>query len=247
LAKFVFKKAINLSNLMYLDKYSNPKFEKDMVSGWDGQVKITLGGSFSRSDIDNGVVEDVVARDKGELVLQITGLNHRMIAIDTSMSRNAIANLTGGDDVMFGSRFNDDLLGGAGDDRLSGGKGDDFLHGGRGDDRIIGGLGCDELTGGPGADTFVFTSLRDSVAGRARDVIMDFGRTDTIDLSAIDARAAARGDQAFRFIDGAKFSGKAGELRVKGDIVSGDVDGDAKADFSIEVRGVTLTEDHFIL
>ena len=49
----------------------------------------------------------------------------------------------------------------------------------------------------------------------ARDVIYDFSsaQADKIDISAIDARTAVSGNQAFTFIGAAEFSKKAGERR----------------------------------
>ena len=65
------------------------------------------------------------------------------------------------------------------------------------------------------------------------------------------AEASVGGDQAFHFITGA-FTGAEGELRAvnagANSIVSGDVDGDAHADFSILVVGVNgLSGGDFVL
>jgi len=62
----------------------------------------------------------------------------------------------------------------------------------------------------------------------------------------------AAGDQAFRFIGGSAFGRHAGELRatVAGGVttVSGDVDGDGMADFSIALAGPpTLQAGDFVL
>ena len=77
---------------------------------------------------------------------------------------------------------------------------------------------------------------------------------DDIDLAGIDAKAGVAGNQAFKFIGAAKFHHKAGELQVKYNdatdiaIVSGDVNGDGKADFQIEVHSATaLQATDFIL
>ena len=92
-----------------------------------------------------------------------------------------------GDDTLLGGTGNDQLDGGDGDDvldgdhgrdDLSGGAGDDILSGGTGADRLDGGAGNDLLEGGFGNDYFVFET------GDGIDQIVDFGRNDTIDLSA---------------------------------------------------------------
>ncbi len=71
----------------------------------------------------------------------------------------------GGDDVVIGSDFADDLRGGSGNDRLEGGDGNDTLNGGKGVDALSGGADDDILQvrskegaydtfdGGTGADT----------------------------------------------------------------------------------------------
>jgi D-alanyl-D-alanine carboxypeptidase len=158
----------------------------------------------------------------------------------------------GGDDYLSGGNGNDKISGGSGDDFLNGrngndtllgGNGNDVLEGRIGNDVLEGGAGRDYLFGGKGADTFIFTNLADSAIGRnARDVIGDFKRgEDKISLSAIDANTTLDLDQSFTFIGASAFSGKAGELHTftnRGQtIVEGDVNGDGKADFQIELGG----------
>lgn len=150
---------------------------------------------------------------------------------------------TGNDSLNAGSG-NDLLNAGSGNDTLLGGAGNDTLLGGAGNDILTGGAGADVLTGGAGRDVFVYTSLSDSrVTASGRDTITDFTRIDTIDLSAIDANTGVAGDQAFSFIGTDAFSKSAGELNYKvvkaGAILSGDVNGDGKADFSIFVEDVS--------
>ncbi|HEX8388929.1 MAG TPA: RTX toxin, partial [Sphingomonas sp.] len=106
-----------------------------------------------------------------------------------------------------------------------------------------------------GADRFQFASRLDLGDGAsAPDRIADFRRADRdrIDLALVDADEAAAGDQAFRFVGAAAFTGVAGELRAErvGDVtrVSGDVDGDAVADFVFEAAGAPpLAQVDFIL
>jgi hypothetical protein len=97
--------------------------------------------------------------------------------------------------------------------------------------------------GRAGGDLFVF-GPNDFSPGPAFDAIMDFNSAqgDEIDLSAIDA-VVGGGDDAFAFIGAAAFNGVAGELRYSaitgGVAVEADTDGDAAADFRIDVLGVT--------
>ncbi|SCY24453.1 calcium-binding protein [Paracoccus tibetensis] len=160
-----------------------------------------------------------------------------------------------GNDRLDGSSGADTLEGGSGNDTMLGGDGNDVLRGGSGIDLITGGLGRDVMTGGLGADRFIFTSPAQSViSATTRDVITDFSRADgdRIDLSGIDANLRASGDQAFRFVGTSGFSGTAGELRyqhVNGvTVVSADLDGDRRADFTLELTGqVRLGGQDFLL
>lgn len=159
-----------------------------------------------------------------------------------------------GDDAIYGADGDDVLYGGNGNDGgtivgyfdlflqggLYGGEGNDRIDGGTGNDLVDGGLGTDHLRGGGDSDVFQFNQIADSTPGSARDIIHDFSRAqgDQIDLSAIDARINKPGDQPFKFIGKKQFDDKAGELRFFKQKLSGDVDGDGKADFQIKVVDV---------
>ena len=70
---------------------------------------------------------------------------------------------------------------------------------------------------------------------------------DSLNLKAIDADIMTAGDQTFRFIGDQSF-GQAGDLRYHGGVVSGDVNGDGLADFSITISNhATLTQFDFLL
>jgi Ca2+-binding RTX toxin-like protein len=145
------------------------------------------------------------------------------------------------------------VYGGAGNDTLVGTTGANTLVGGGGNDLLIGGAGKDTLAGGAGADRFTYAALGDSTVA-APERITDFSHVqgDRIDLHGIDASTATAGDQAFHFIGSAAFGHHAGELHesVAGGVttVSGDVNGDGAADFSITLTGsLTLTAGDFVL
>jgi len=147
------------------------------------------------------------------------------------------------------------LVGNPGRNRLLGGGGDDRIVAKAGDDWIMGGGGRDELVGDAGADVFVYVSASDSRPGQAsRDFINGFTRgQDAIDLSLIDANPRMVGDQAFRYLGSAAFTGRPGEVNFAhygGNwvIVSADIDGDRAADMQIFVNLVTgLGRTDFIL
>ena len=117
---------------------------------------------------------------------------------------------------------------------IAGGDGRDDLDGDGGNDTLEGGNGRDLLNGGSGADHLPLPLRR---RGQRRP-IEDFTRgADRIDLARIDANAAAPGDQAFRFLGEAGFTGRAGELSTLGTVVRGDLDGDGIADFVLRLDG----------
>lgn len=167
---------------------------------------------------------------------------------------NALAN------VITGNAASNKLQGLGGNDTLLGQNGSDQLYGGAGKDILVGGAGADTLIGGTGRDSFVFQSLSDSPGGKGgHDVIGDlslsagFERGDRIDLSAIDANTKVAGNQAFSLVKA--FGGHAGELQVtkvagaaNSVLVSADVNGDAKADFVVQVNSlVHLQASDFVL
>jgi serralysin len=71
------------------------------------------------------------------------------------------------------------------------------------------------------------------------DTITDYvSGEDLIDLAAIDANNLLVGNQAFRYLAGADFTGQAGELRLAAGFLSGDVNGDRVSDFDLALPGV---------
>jgi VCBS repeat-containing protein len=161
--------------------------------------------------------------------------------------------------MSTGTTGNNHLLANDVGSTLSGLAGNDILDGGDSIDILIGGAGLDTLTGGLGADRFKFNTKADSKKGAAHDVILDFsgagGEGDKIDLSSIDAKKG-HGNQSFKFIKTQKFHHKMGELHIVKHgthvIVEGDIDGNGKADFQIDVHNLTdhltsLAKGDFIL
>ncbi|MBW0144167.1 M10 family metallopeptidase [Sphingomicrobium clamense] len=125
----------------------------------------------------------------------------------------------------IGGSARDAILGNEVANMLDGREGDDVLVGYEGDDILIGGLGIDELTGGEGADTFVLDNLD------IGDIIMDFDGSegDMLDLSGIAGEVGTD----LSFIEGAAFSGAAGEVRYDGGQLQVDADGDGGADYTV--------------
>jgi Ca2+-binding RTX toxin-like protein len=188
----------------------------------------------------------------------------------TLTGTNKSDRLSGSDDDLY-------IDGRGGDDWIWGSSGNDTLIGGAGKDHLYFGLGRDKLTGGLGNDTFYFAApVKPSTTGfntgtsggwgtgdntslKPASVITDFGNgDDKLDLSAIDANSKISGNQAFKFMGTWGFTKHAGELTYKQinlagtandkTMVYGDVNGDGKADFHIELTGLkTLDSGDLIL
>ena len=140
----------------------------------------------------------------------------------------------------YGDAEGNTISGNDGRNYLQGGLGSDALYGGGGSDRLRGGEGRDSLTGGALGDMFEYTGFGDSLPS-ARDTILDFnyGEGDRIDLVGIDADPKTTRDDAFTFLGASSFSGKAGQLRFQSGILEADLNGDRKADFQIQLSGVS--------
>lgn len=112
---------------------------------------------------------------------------------------------------------------------------------------LDGGKGNDVFTGNGGNDIFTFNDLGGS------DRITDFTRgQDKIDLRGLDAIAGSTKNDAFTFLGDGAFTKHAGELHttLSADgawILSGDVNGDGVADFSINLGTAHVTSSDIFL
>jgi Ca2+-binding RTX toxin-like protein len=228
----------------------------DVLKGGLGRDLLIGGSGSDTADYsDKNKPVSVVLKAAADAKVKVSGIVEDTI--------RGIENVIGGskNDLLIGDQLVNRLVGNAGADVLKGGAGNDTIIGGPGNDVLSGGLGRDIMTGGPGADDFVFNSVAEmGKTAATRDRITDFTHgVDDIDLRPIDANGAASG-HAFKFLaaKGAAFTGMKGELRwfqvdpagSAGDktIVEGDINGDRKADFQIELTGLkTLTEVDFFL
>ena len=87
--------------------------------------------------------------------------------------------------MVFGGNFTGAVtqVGTTGNDTLLGTAANDVIFGGLGNDVITTNGGNDRLAGGPGADKFVISN------GPGTIRILDFGKGDTLDLSAFSLSA----------------------------------------------------------
>jgi Ca2+-binding RTX toxin-like protein len=238
----------------------------DAIFGLAGGDK--LNGGAGDDLLDGGAGNDTMAGGAGDDSYVVDANKDKVVegaGAGTDLVRTTLASFTLGSNVEnlayngassfrgIGNSLNNEITGNSGSDVLTGNSGNDVLVGGGGGDALQGGTGLDLLIGGDGADWFVFGSISEAGLGATRDVIQDFASgSDKIDLSLIDANSAARGNQAFSSTLVSTFTGVKAQLSLTisgGDlIVSGDVNGDARADFEIMVVGLTsLASSDFIL
>jgi len=228
----------------------------DLLDGGSGD-DVLIGGSGD-DVMDGGAGADEFLGETGFDHVSYLGSAKGVVAnlAKPSLNSNDAKGDTYSDvEGLIGSHFADTLTGDGKTNLIFGGFGNDRIAGGSGNDVLSGDFGADDLYGGSGADIFGFNDLWEStVVSAGRDTIFDFSGTggDRIDLTAIDARYAAAGDQAFAFIGTAAFHGKAGELRYEkkasDTYIYADANGDGKADFSIHLDdAVTLAKGYFVL
>lgn len=217
---------------------------KDKLYGLAGND--TLNGGSGGDKMLGGTGNDIYIVDNtADTITEFSGQGADLVK--SSVSHKLGANvekltLTGSTAINgTGNTLANILTGNNAANKLYGGGGSDKLLGGGGNDLLSGGTGKDYLTGGAGNDVFDFNTISETTTGTSRDVINGFSAGDKIDLSTIDANVGLTGNQAFTLSTGASFSGSfsgAGKLYydTSTDILWGNNDADAQADFSIQVK-----------
>lgn len=229
------------------------------------------GSSAAREKFEGGKGADIIAGRGGYDIALYTGSTAGITVsmsqsvagsghvVDGTGSTDTISGIDEIDGSAFADKFvmgkgKDIVIAGDGNDRIEGRAANDTLYGEAGNDVITGGLGGDILSGGTGRDIFDFNALAESTSKLGfRDFVLDFQHlVDDIDLSTIDANAHAGGNQAFKFIGTAAFSGAEGELRYQKSsghtFVMADTNGDGAPDLMIELNKlISLTKSDFIL
>ena len=172
----------------------------------------------------------------GDLVIEtstsLTDLDRVFTSIDYTLGANL-------ENVILTGNANINGIGNELNNRMTGNAGNNLLNGGDGNDTLIGGFGVDTMTGGNGADVFMYSTWSETGVGNLRDVITDFSslQGDKIDLRMFDANLQQSGLNSFTFIGAGDFTG-AGQLRFVDHVLSGNVSGNAGADFEIQLVGV---------
>lgn len=219
------------------------------------ELRVAKGLLLDREQAASHAIQ-VRVTDSGGL----TFTKNLTIGVTDVNPENIIGNASA--NTLYGGSRADKFDGAGGNDKLFGQAGNDTLLGGSGNDTLTGGAGRDIMTGGSGADDFDYNSITETgKTSSSRDIIMDFTHgSDDIDLSTIDANGTASGNAAFKFLaaKGAAFTGVKGQLKwsqinssnnaLDKTIIEGDINGDRRADFQIELKGIkTLTSSDFIL
>lgn len=234
----------------------------DDLRGSNGAIRETFDGGRG-ADAINGRGGTDVANYAQSAAGIIVAMSQSVAGTGTVRDGFGATDWLTGIEEIHGSQFADRFVmgkgrdiavAGAGNDRLEGRFASDTLYGGDGNDLITGGLGGDILSGGLGRDIFNFDNKLESQEKLgSRDFILDFQHlVDDIDLSTIDAKSTVGGNQAFKFIGAALFTGEAGELRYQKSsghtFVMADITGDGVPDLMIELNKlINLTKSDFIL
>ncbi|MGA0533514.1 calcium-binding protein [Hansschlegelia sp. KR7-227] len=168
-------------------RYDERGFDDDVVKDFGKTDRIDLS-ALNVADFGTlaPYIEDTP--DGARITLFYNGFSETIllegVSADQLKPANFIFNGSAAAKTVTGTSFGDDVLfGGKGADKLSGLGGDDELNGGAGSDTLLGGDGDDVLRGGSGPAADVF---RYAERGFDDDVIADFGKTDRIDLSALN-------------------------------------------------------------
>ncbi|MBC3209725.1 type I secretion C-terminal target domain-containing protein, partial [Pseudomonas sp. SWRI111] len=174
----------------------------------------------------------------GELALLVENANEGADVLNITYAATAQGSVV---DLSQASLQNVEnfLVTGAGAFTMIGNSLDNIMVGNADRNVLNGGAGTDTLTGAAGADTFVFAAVNEMGLGINRDVITDFNSAqgDKIDLTKFDANLLTAGFNGFTFIGAGDFTG-AGQLRFVDQVLSGNVGGNAGADFEIQLVGV---------
>ena len=194
-------------------------FGDDALEGGTGSDTVYGGAGNDRiiATADDG--NDTYFGDDGEDTLDYSAISANITAdLGNGIGQHgSVASAESGTDQIFGF--------------------EDFI-GGSGNDTIVASSVANVMDGGAGNDTFVFHSAADADG----DTITGFQPGDKIDLSAIDADTGTSGAQSFVLFAGNIFTA-AGQVIVTQEVkdgvehtfVSGNTNGDAIADFKIDL------------
>jgi Ca2+-binding RTX toxin-like protein len=236
--------ALNLTGNT-LDNVLSGNISNNALDGGAGIDTMIGGAGNDTYNLDKAAELALIqeGNDPGRDLLNIQYNANQNNVVDLNLSNlqnvESVRITGGGAFSVLGNSQGNKLFGNADANNLSGGGGNDQLDSGAGNDVLFGGQGMDTLIGAAGSDMFVFSALNEMGVGNSRDVIIDFSslQGDKIDLSMFDANLQQSGLNSFSFIGGNDFTG-VGQLRFVDHVLSGNVSGNAGADFEIQLVGV---------
>ncbi len=217
-----------------------------------------LSGITTNEETNSFLYFDPVHPTQSGQVMLERGIELTLIREKDAIHMSTLSNFQTGDNqdnILTGGIDNDDIRGRGGKDQIRGRKGwddlrgddgDDRLWGGLGNDKIDGGLGSDELEGGQGSDFFQFN--RRDANGKDVDVIVDFKpeQGDRLGIATVTNNSKLFEGSQWIYIGSNEFTGTADELRFSGNMLSGDIDGDGKADLQIRLKGLETFDPEWI-
>ncbi|WP_438299755.1 M10 family metallopeptidase C-terminal domain-containing protein [Pseudomonas sp. NMS19W] len=225
---------LNLGNLQYVENVQLTGSGGFTVYG--NALSNTLIGNSDDNTLNGGAGADTLIGGAGNDSYVIDNIGD--VVIEEGPSASDVDSVYSYIDYTLGANLeNLNLVGNA--IKATGNSLNNILRGNAGNNILDGGAGADVLFGDAGADTFVFRAVNEMGIGANRDIITDFNslQGDKIDLTKFDANLLTAGVNGFTFIGGADFTG-AGQLRFVDHILSGNVSGNAGADFEIQLVGV---------
>ncbi|MHC8328847.1 calcium-binding protein [Pseudomonas sp. LB1P83] len=217
--------------------------QNNVITGNDGNNQL-VGGAGLDTLIGGKGNDDYGLDQAGELALVQDNINEGTDTLYVLYNATAQTNTV---DLNLSNLHNVEnvLLLGNGAFTALGNSLNNTLTGNADANVLNGGAGTDTLIGGAGADRFVFSAVNEMGTGANRDVITDFSslQGDKIDLTKFDADLLSGGFNGFTFIGADDFTG-AGQLRFVDHVLSGNVSGNAGADFEIQLVGVNTFSAH---
>jgi Ca2+-binding RTX toxin-like protein len=185
----------------------------DVLVGGTGTDTVLVAGTgtVALAGFNAATASVEVWAGNGAAVLGTTAANTFDFSGLASISGMAYVDASGGNDLLVGSRFADDLRGGAGNDGLVGGVGNDRLTGGSGNDifAFVKDHGHDTITdftaGSSIADRIQlddqmyadFASVRAASQQVGNDVVIAHDSFDSITLSNVDLATLNQNDFVF--------------------------------------------------
>jgi len=171
--------------------------------------------------------------------VKVVGREHDAHASDNAhgFGHHALVGTDGGEDLILGTKYRDEMYGLDGADVIKGGRGNDLIRGGESADTLFGGKGWDSLFGDEGTDGLFGGRGHDHLFGGAGEDLLSGGRSyDALDGgTGNDLLRGGGGRDVFIFTEGfgqdtvLDFTVRRGEVLDFSDVAT------SQDDFAIEL------------